>query len=156
MTKKPGEATGRHAQLKRGKPLYKVEAPKDLALAPDPQRAVAGADPYNLLKEKPEITDQARPRSLDDMRRLSHSIKSTPQWTRPQKTTTSALYRRLAELRGDLERVLAEIEAIREGAAGTGNRHVVELVGELRSAAYQLEGAIASLSKASGLTDPKD
>lgn len=160
MSKRPAESRSerRHAALKekRSKPLCKVDAPHDLALATEPQRAVEGADPYNLVSEKTQITDQVRRRSLDDMRRLSEAIKNTPQWAPPQKTTRSALYRELSELRTALERALAEIKAIREGAADTANDHVVELAGELRNVAYHLEGALISLRAASGLTSTAD
>jgi hypothetical protein len=154
MSKRPdGSATGRHAQLnpKRAKSLYRADTSRDLELAADPQRGADGADPYNLINEKTQITDAARRRSLDDMRRLSEAIKSTPKWTRPQKTTTSALYRRLSELRSDLEHALAEIQGIREGAAGAANPHLIELLGQLRDVTFHLEGAITSLRSAGGL-----
>ena len=149
-----GTATGRHAQLnpKRGKSLYRADTSRDLGLAADPQPGADGADPCNLINEKTQISDAARRRSLDDMRRLSEAIKRTPHWTRPQRATTSALYRRLSGLRGDLERALAEIQGIREGAAGAANRHVIELLGQLRDVTFHLEGAITSLRTAGGLT----
>lgn len=151
-------ATLRLAALKEehSNPLSEVDAPNKLALAPDSQRAVEGADPYNRVNEKTEITDQVRRRSLDDMRRLSEAIKSTAQWTRPQKTTNSTLCRQLSDLRTTLERVLAEIKGIREGASDSASRHVVEVTAQLESTVFHLECAIISLRAAGGLTSTLD
>lgn len=154
MSKKPGESrsdTGRQAALKEKltDPLYKVDAPNDLSVAAELQQTpISGADPYNqVVTEKKQMTDEARRRSLDDMRRLSEDIKSAPQWTRPQKTMASAVDLRLSDLCTTLERALAEIEGIHKGAASPVNP---DILARLRSAAYHLESALTSLHAASG------
>jgi hypothetical protein len=50
-----------------------------------------------------------------------------------------------------LERVLAEIQGIREGASSSADRHLVELMGQLRDVTFHLEGAVNGLKKASWL-----
>jgi len=151
-----GEPHGRPTQLdpQRPKSFYKLNAPNELALAADPQRGAAGSDPYNLVRGTSQLAAEPRqPRSLDDMRRLSDAIRTAPNWTRPRSTTSSALYRRLGELRGELERTLAEVQGLREGASASAaaNRHLVELMGQLRDAVYHLEGAVVCLKNAGGL-----
>ena len=162
MSKKPDQpgnaadphgSTSVHAQrtAKRPKPLFKLDVPNELSLASESRRAPGGADPYNVANSKPQpVVEPTRTRSLDDLRRLSEAIKTTPQWMRPQKTTTSAMYRRLEELRVELQRALKEVQAFREGGAGSDNRHVIELMGKLRDATFHLEGAVKCLTALEG------
>ena len=110
-----------------------------------PRRGSPGADPYNQVKESPPAApEKSKRRSLDDMRRLSETIKGAPTWSAPKKTSSADLDRRLAALRAELERVLAEIKALAEVAADPVNRSV-QLIGQLKDAACHLEDALDHL-----------
>jgi len=144
----PRSTTGSHPQHKpkRTKPYYKLDAPDELAIADEPSQKTT-SDPYNLTDKTSQPTaDGTQRRSLDDMRRLSDAIKAAPSWTRPQTTVSSALYRRLGELRLDLERTLAEIRSVQAGVSRSADRQLVELVGHLREVASHLEAAIKRMT----------
>jgi len=76
------------------------------------------------------------------MRRLSEAIKTTPNWTPPKRSSHGAVYKRLALMRGALERTLAELLSVIEGSAQLSDREAVSLVSQLRAAAYHLESSI--------------
>ena len=78
------------------------------------------------------------------MRRLSETIKGAPTWTPPKRTSSADLDRRLADLRADLERVLAQIRVLGEAAADPVNLSA-ELTGPLKDAACHLEDALDHL-----------
>ncbi len=144
----PRSTTGQPAQhdAKRAKSYYRVDVPNELAIADELPKKTA-SDPYNLTNKTSQPTaDGTRRRSLDDMRRLSDAIRAAPSWTRPQTTASSALYRRLEELRADLERTLSEIRGIQAGVPSSADRHLVEVIGQLRDVAYHLEDAIKRMS----------
>jgi hypothetical protein len=120
-------------------------AQPNLAEAKPPRRGTPGADPYNQIRESsPAASEKSKRRSLDDMRRLSETIKGAPTWTAPKRTSSADLDRRLAALRTELERVLAELRVLGEAAADPVNLSA-ELIGQLKDAACHLEDALDQL-----------
>jgi hypothetical protein len=125
-----------------GRPEHPDPAATDeLAPGEIPARG-PGSDPYNQ-DDKPEEGPESPRRSLDDMRRLSEAIKTAPTWTAPKKSGTVALVRRLDALRVDLQRILDEINGLRQG--GRDESHARALMVQLRDAAHHLGEAINSL-----------
>jgi hypothetical protein len=136
LTKKPAT----HAD-----PATDWHAQPSLTESKPPRRGTPGADPYNQIKESPPVAPQkSKRRSLDDMRRLSETIKGAPTWSAPKRTSSADFDRRLAVLRADLERVLAEIKVLGEAAADPVNASG-ELLGQLKDAACHLEDALDHL-----------
>jgi hypothetical protein len=136
MSKKPAT---------NGDPTGEWRAQPDLAVTKRPRRGAPGADPYNQIKESPAVApDKGKRRSLDDMRRLSETIKGAPTWTPPKRASSADLDRRLAGLRAELERVLVEIRVLGEAAADPVNLSA-ELLGQLKDAACHLEDALDHL-----------
>ena len=118
---------------------------QSLAETKPPRRGTPGADPYNQIKESPPAApEKSKRRSLDDMRRLSETIKGAPTWTAPKRTSSADLDRRLADLRAELERVLAQVRVLGEAAADPVNLSA-ELTGPLKDAACHLEDALDHL-----------
>lgn len=121
-------------------------APPPLAETKPPRRGSPGADPYNQVREPlpPVAPEKSKRRSLDDMRRLSETIKGAPTWTAPKKTSSADFDRRLTAVRAELERVLAEIKVLGETAAEPAN--VSDgIIGQLKDAACHLEDALDHL-----------
>ena len=126
-------------------PATAEDAPPSPTPGEERPPAVRGSDPYNQADDATPPAEPARRRSLDDMRRLSEAIKTAPNWTRPGKSGSAALYKRLDAMRTELQRTLDEINSLRAGAARDASHHVRELMVQLRDAAHHLGEAINDL-----------
>jgi hypothetical protein len=144
-----GDPSGEWRKRERpgaAEPAPPADADASTVAAPGAARSPAarGSDPYNQDEDAPPA-GPARRRSLDDMRRLSEAIKTAPNWTRPGKSGSAALYKRLDAMRAELQRTLDEINSLRAGAARDASHNVRELMVLLRDAAHHLGEAINSL-----------
>lgn len=115
--------------------------PRELAIADDLSKLAA--DPYNTAAQQTS-EEKSKRRSLDDMRRLSETIKSAPSRTPHKKT--SAPHQRLAPLRGQLECALIEVKSIYREAQDCMDQKAAEmLIEQLRDAAEHIECALDEL-----------
>jgi hypothetical protein len=104
-----------------------------------------GSDPYNRADEPAPADETAKRRSLDDMRRLSETIKNAPRSKQAAKTSPEGLFEgpaRMAMLRADLERVLSEIGVLCAVGVAPGDVARANRIEQLHRAAYHLEEAI--------------
>jgi hypothetical protein len=110
----------------------------------DTESATASFDPYNRAGvPNAEAGDAGRRRSPAGMHKLSEAIKNTSQPERIGSAQPAAptLFQRLATLRADLERVLAEIEILCATDSVPGDSTMADLVEQLKQAAVHLEDA---------------
>ena len=152
MSKRPaakGDPTGEsHSEsesftfvdLEPSQPHNELSAHRSLSLADEPRQSVAGADPYNQTRQPTSAPfDKTKRRSLDDMRKLSDAIKRAPTWTPPEKIRAVQLVQRLAMLRGELERVVAEIRELSQTGSAPAD---VGPIDQLTEAAEHLANAL--------------
>jgi hypothetical protein len=127
--------------------------PPDISIGWEPP----GSDPYNRAGEPALDPSETKRRTLDDMRRLSESIKNAPRWEQPAKISPEPLFEqmaRMAMLRANLERTLSEIEALSAAGVPPSDGAMARLRQQLLRATHHLEDAIDCLMPLEDEVDP--
>ncbi len=114
---------------------------ENLELADTQRQRTPGADPYNSVPVPTVPAPGHVRRDFDAMGQL----KPRTAAERPPIKLTSDLALRVAGMRADLERVLSDMETLRESNVDSANRKAGGLTQKLRESARHLEDAIDSL-----------
>jgi len=117
-----------------------------LSLAEESQKH-ASSDPYNRITSPALPTaDPGKRRSLDDMRHLSHAIKSAKTWEPPQRSQSGGAGVTVAKLRADLARMVAEVAPLTRSDAEPEHPHARRAL-QFRNFAAQLQHLLDCLLK---------